>query len=298
MARVTPVEVVPAENMRDQIVHELREQLRNDLAAAKKALREELLSELGHTPQGKGGSDPCGPEVVGSSTPQPSLDSDTDEVSLEASLWMMPLFIGCGVFGSGADWLLAVLLVLNVAVQYGFAFIVAFTMIQPFDETYVVELLSWRRTTAHDATFYNPILKQSLAKRVCSNDYSLIYGSGQRDLYQDLSTYLGKEGDGSLLSGATGPIMCALSLLAFILVIAREANATVRICAAVLALPRGAASTIALDSGGVLSCERLSYSRLGCFLASMALRLGVCVLLLLWGCEFLVHTISIEELLL
>lgn len=77
----------------------------------------------------------------------------------------------------------------NVAVQYMFAYIVADTMIQRFDSSHIDQLLSWRRTTAHDATFYNSILKQSLALRVCSDDYSLIYGSGQRDLYNELTKY-------------------------------------------------------------------------------------------------------------
>ena len=34
--------------------------------------------------------------------------------------------------------------------------------------------------------------------------------------------------DGSLLSGATGPVMCALALLSFLLVLSKEVAATVR----------------------------------------------------------------------
>ena len=122
----------------------------------------------------------------------------------------------------------------------------------------VDQLLSWRRTTAHAATFYHPLMKQSLASRVCSNDYSLIYGTGHRDLFNALSTYLGANGDGSLAGGAHIPMMCALALLAFLLVISRDVNAAVRICAGVLALPRGKLIVLTLAEDSALSNRRLN----------------------------------------
>ena len=291
-------------------MQKLREEMRLEMVAVKEALREELRAELGLerglTESRQEKEDVVAPRTmeprlrrnVATSIPQSSSGADAEEIKFETSLWMMPLFIGSGAFGAAASVLLAALLVINVIVQYVFAFIVADTMIQPFHSSYVDQLLSWRRTTAHDATFYNPIIKQSLAVRVCRNDYSLIYGSGQRDLYNELLTYLGKNGDGSIDGGAQGPLMCFLALLAFLLVISREVNATVRISAAVLALPRGGGTALTLGEGGSLAFERLSYARLAAFLLAMGLRLGVCVLLALYGCRFLVHTISIGELLL
>ena len=317
-----PVYGMPMDISPQEMMDKLREEMHLEVAAAKEALREELRAELGlpTSPQTKEelcsqakGSQEKGEDAalrttelrlrrgVASSIPQSSPDSDSEEIKLETSLWMMPLFVGSGAFGAGASALLFMLLVANVIVQYMFAFIVRDTMIQPFHENYVNQLLSWRRTTAHDATFYNPILKQSLAMRVCKNDYSLIYGNGQRDLYNDLLTYLGKNGDGQggpfVEGGAQGPTMCFLALLAFLLVISREVNATVRVSAAVLALPRGGGTTLNLKNGE-LAFERLSYGRLTGFLLTMTLRTGVCVLLAMYGCEFLVHTISIGDLLL
>lgn len=73
------------------------------------------------------------------------------------------------------------------------------------DSGVVDQLRQWRRTSAHDITYYNR--DTSLASRVCSGDSSLIYGSGQSELYSELRTYLGANGDGELASGARGPIM-------------------------------------------------------------------------------------------
>ena len=56
--------------------------------------------------------------------PQSSANSDREEVKLESSLWMMPLFIGSSAFGWASSCLLAVLLIVNVVVQYVFANIV------------------------------------------------------------------------------------------------------------------------------------------------------------------------------
>ena len=292
-ARVTPMSETPVDAMLQEVMDKLREEMRIEMAAAKEALREELRAELGLTGRDKKQE----PVAVIPASGSEVLE-DSEKIKLETSLWMMPLFLCSGQFGSAASALLAVLLVANVTVQYLFAYIVYDTLISRFDATYVDQLLSWRRTTAHDATFYNPILKQSLAMRVCSNDYSLIYGSGQRDLYNELLKYLGKNGDGSIQGGAQGPLMCMLALLAFLLVISREVNATVRISAAVLALPRGGATTFTLAESGGRSLERLSYPRLIAFLLVMASRLGVCVMLAVFGCEFLVHTVSIADLLL
>ena len=333
MTRVAPAdgEVTVVEAMydaghtHDDLMRTLREEMRLEMIAAKDALRRELRLELGLTPEVQKHTRPeneehLRPEVqkhtrpekeeqlsttaarfrrtAAPAGPQSSADGDSEEIKLETSLWMMPLFVGTGAFGTGASALLAVLLVVNIAVQYVFAYIVADTMIQPFDPSYVDELLSWRRTTAHDATYYNPLKRKNLAMRVCSNDYSLIYSSGQRDLYNDLLSYLGKNGDGTIEGGAQGPTMCALSLFAFLLVISREVNATMRVGAAVLALPRGGPTVVNLGEGGELSFERLSCAQLVCFLVAMATRLGVCVMLTIHGSWFLVHTISISDLLL
>ena len=314
MARVTPVlNVTPVDDdasveaMRNDMMASLRKEMRLEVQRAKEALRAELLSELrpaAPTDRKEDAlySSSAGPRLHQTAAATfwawPNLDADAD-VQLEASLWTMPLLVGSSVFGCGASVLLTALLVVNIFVQYAFAIIVKTTMIQPFKPGDVDELLSWRRTTAHDATFYNPITKKGLAVRVCSNDPTIIYGSGQRDLYAQLVTYLGANRDGSVESGGLGPLMCLLSLFAFLLVVACEVNATVRIGAAVLALPRGRATVLSMDdAAGKLSIERLSHARLGAFLLVTLLRLGVCVVLALWGCEFLVHTISIEDLLL
>ena len=87
------------ESMRDEIVRELREEMRIEIAAAKKALREELLSELGLTPQDKGVESTVDDVSATSPAPQLSPDSVVDEIKIESSLWMMPLFVGCGAFG-------------------------------------------------------------------------------------------------------------------------------------------------------------------------------------------------------
>ena len=88
----------------------------------------------------------------------------------------------------------------------------------------------------------------------------------------DLDSNLGENGDGNPFSGAHGPLMCILALLAFLLVISKELNAAVRVCAAVLARPRGGKSEVTLTDDNEISIERLSYARLVSFLFTTALR--------------------------
>ena len=149
-------------------------------------------------------------------------------MSISPSLYEIPLMIAHAKTGIAASVLLVLLLVLNVAVQILFAVIVYEALVEVKDEEFVEELLSWRRSTAHDAAYYDKITRKSLVSRVCANDDSLVFANGQRDLYRELSLYLGPEGTGRITQGARGPIMCVLSLLAFLLTISRELNATIQ----------------------------------------------------------------------
>jgi hypothetical protein len=82
------------------------------------------------------------------------------------------------------------------------------------------------------------------------------------------------------------------------MIVVNEANAIFSLSRAVLSLPRGRSSAIAVGPDGALRIERLSWARTTLFAASMLARLGICVVLTLWGCDFLMAEIHMNELLL
>ena len=106
------------------------------------------------------------------------LEAASDEVELQASVWDASLFLFNPVAGRSASVFAFVLLAVNVFLQGSFAFYLIDGLDdKPITNNDVNELKWWRRHVAHSLEFYNEEKGESLARRVCNDDYG-VEGSG------------------------------------------------------------------------------------------------------------------------
>jgi hypothetical protein len=186
---------------------------------------------------------------------------------------------------------------MNLSIQYAFCYIVIDNLsIASFDPDTPVQMRRWRRNIAHDIKFYSELSQQSLASRVCEGDVGLETSATQSDTYDLLKTYLG-DGNGRDL-GALGPVMCVLALVTFILTVSKEANAAVSLLPALRKIPQGRTSCLTFSDEGAMRIDQLSFARMICFIFFVALRIGIVVLLVIYGSLYLVYTTSMGDLLL
>eukprot|EP01047_Picozoa_sp_COSAG01_P010861 COSAG01_NODE_469_length_16584_cov_10.725265_7_plen_423_part_00 len=230
----------------------------------------------------------------------PAEQLDQDEVGLSMSVWDASLLIGLEPVGLLGSFWLAVLLAFNVALQGMFVFVVQRSLsAADVDEGTVEDFLAWRRGAAHDASNLDSNIgsAESLARRVCRGDGSLTSSASQAGAYEVLWKYVGFE-DGTVSSGALGPVMCILCLFVFIVTVSKEFNELLDMCGALLSLPRGPVTRLTLE-GGELCVEQLSRRRAACCACVLMLRAAICILLLGYGTLFLaLHTVAIGDLLL
>ena len=147
---------------------------------------------------------------------------EDSESHLEASMWDVPLLIGHHPMGEPAVIVLMLgLLLLNIFGQCVFTYIVVNNLaVDNWSMDTVEDYRKWRSMIAHDIAFYNDMVGQSLAARVCSGDGSLEVATGQADAFAELSDFVGiGAGPGP------GPVMCVLSMFTFLLMVLREYNA-------------------------------------------------------------------------
>ena len=228
-----------------------------------------------------------------------------DEMELEQSVWSNGLL--CGALpgeGASTSALLMLLLVLNVAMQAIFCFIVHEALsTQVITEDTVVQYRVWRRNVAHDLKYYNAASQKSLAKRVCENDGGLEMSGEQASVANDLFQYLGEEDGRDMTS--IGTLMASLALVCWSLSVAKELQAVMLASRAVCTVPlqhatRGVLRSDGGDSGGgtVLTFEAISPLRRAAVLLVYAARAALVLFLLIYGTFFLVYTIPLDDLLL
>ena len=156
-------------------------------------------------------------------------------VEVGASCWSIPLVANFESSAAEAG-LLLLLYALNVALQALFCYIVVRELgsSASYDDASVEELVTWRRTIAHDARFYDGA--RSLAHRVCSGDAGLEVSATQQAQYAELAAYMGGVDDNDW---PAGPWMACACLVAFTLTMIKELRTAVELLDAVCALPRG-----------------------------------------------------------
>jgi len=120
-------------------------------------------------------------------------NEEEDEVELEGSMWYSPMLVFTPVCGAGASTVCIFLLVINLAVQGMFCYIVmqALSVANITPDT-VEGLKSWRRSSAHDYANYNTVRGQSMAARVCAQDTALDMSASQTTMYASLKAYIGE----------------------------------------------------------------------------------------------------------
>ena len=207
-----------------------------------------------------------------------------ESCAIEGSMWDTPLVIGTPNVPSYASAYVTLLLALNTIVQVVFCMIV-FEMASPtVTRDTVDELRTWRRNVAHNIDFYDSISASSIAQRVCAKDTGVETSASQMVMYTTLDQYLGPH-DSHLL----GPNMCTLALLVWLLTVAKEMSAALRIVSAVWATPSARATSLATrDDGEKVSFRAIGHWRKLCCFAVFAVRMGINLWLLWFGIKYLV----------
>ena len=128
------------------------------------------------------------------------LEAASDEVELQPSVWDSSLFLFNPVAGRSASLFAFLLLAVNVFLQGSFAFYLVDGLDdKPLTNDDVNELKWWRRHVAHSLEFYNEEKGESLARRVCNDDYG-VEGSGVQSNSVWKSTSVSGAPDNSSLS--------------------------------------------------------------------------------------------------
>ena len=95
-------------------------------------------------------------------------------MELQQSVWDASLFLFNPVAGRSASLFAFLLLLVNVFMQGSFAFYLIDGLDEkPLTNDDVNELKWWRRHVAHSLEFYNEEKGESLARRVCNDDYGV-----------------------------------------------------------------------------------------------------------------------------
>jgi len=76
------------------------------------------------------------------------------------------------------------------------------------------DLRRWRRNTAHAADNYDKALDESLARRVCDQDFALPISAFQGALYEEIVGYIGELGK----ENGPGVYLCMLALVMWFMV--------------------------------------------------------------------------------
>jgi len=222
------------------------------------------------------------------------LEKATEECELAESVWDAAVFAFTDVAGSLGSVFFAILLLANVIMQFSFIFIIWYGLLDPnISDKDVDNIKDWRRQLAHSIKYYDELSGESLARRVCNQDFGLEVAGFQSSLYQAFVAYLGP------LSGRAGigPYLCMLAMTAWAMVLAKEANEALAVMCALLAVPRGATS-IHINSRGQVTLEKLSKARVAVAVGLHGLRLVIAALLAWVGCVYLGRTIDPGDLIL
>jgi len=217
------------------------------------------------------------------------------------SIWDAALFLGVHMpmletlFG----WLL---LVGNVFLQLTFAQIVTTIATQEqASDGFLEGLLFWRLGIGHDVRTYDELTQTSLVTRVCGK----YVGRTQSELhaatlqsYQDFG--LDFEYIGARLGNLEiGSALMELVLLVWLMTVIVEITSIIRFASSLISLPRAQATRLSQTRANTLRMDGISITRLVVMLFAVVLpRLVVAFALLFAGCEFLLATTTLQDLVL
>ena len=203
--------------------------------------------------------------------------STTIDVAIsDNGLWGAAVFIGAPDVGALTSLILALLVVLEIYIEYQFCYSIYTYLVKDLlEEPSPATYRHWRETVAHSRGFMDANMT-SLVERICALDDSVSVGGSQFEMLQIIDDYL--EGSGGLM-------ICCLSLLLWVLTVAKDlrANLTLR-------------DAVAADAGATL--PHLTRVRRRAFDVLCAIRAAFSVALLFIGSMWLGRTQEIENLVL
>ena len=170
--------------------------------------------------------------------------------------------------GRGASLFAFLLLVVNVFLQGSFAFYLIDGLDEkPLTNNDVDELKWWRRHVAHSLESYNEAKGESLARRVCNEDYGVEVSGVQLGLHAMLNDYLGdyfkRHRDGVFNIGiGPGGYVCMLAICLWVITVCIDARRAFDTVAALHNLPRSSKSDIRVDGTSRIVIRQISYARL------------------------------------
>lgn len=218
--------------------------------------------------------------------------------NLEHTVWEAGMLIGLPATGLPGSVSIVAGLFFNGVVQAVFCMI-AYESFNNERFPTVDEIKMWRYTSAHDASWADPVSGASLASRVCGGDASLVVSSSQVTLHRQISMYL------THVAGVSqGAVLCSLSILIWFLVVTNEVHKSVGFLTTVSCsyagnwisktgrLPR----TTQVEKGDTIQIMTVSFLRLVGMTVVVAVRVSIAVSLFAVGMFWLLNTASVQDL--
>lgn len=225
---------------------------------------------------------------------------DFQEYEIGQTLWDAPALIGLPqVGGQGASSLLCLASMVNVTVQI----YICSVLLQSssfINNKRWKDMASagkrWRHSEAHEWSAVDAS-ERSLASRVCGQDDALSVSGAQAGTLGGINAYLDLQPGAlpksvSLGDGPTGPLLCSVCILLFVVLILKELRSLATSFVAVLSIPRGPTK---MKAGSLVAISR---PRLAAVMLMDLLRAFVAVALLYTGIMWLSYTESITDLIL
>eukprot|EP00747_Dinoflagellata_sp_TGD_P059931 gnl/TRDRNA2_/TRDRNA2_151803_c0_seq3.p1 gnl/TRDRNA2_/TRDRNA2_151803_c0~~gnl/TRDRNA2_/TRDRNA2_151803_c0_seq3.p1 ORF type:complete len:252 (+),score=10.04 gnl/TRDRNA2_/TRDRNA2_151803_c0_seq3:145-900(+) len=158
----------------------------------------------------------------------------------------------------------------------------------PLPEALLGDLDKWRQTDGN--IVYDVSNNVTLSSRVCSSDSSLSLATAQAQIFSQLSSY----SNGKVQHG---PMLCFVVLIIWTMSILSELLCVFHFLCAVLMLPREPRTRIQ-DNGKDLKLVAVSRNRVIVLTIVAMLQIIIGVILLVCGSIWLLHTTSVQDLIL
>ncbi len=157
------------------------------------------------------------------------------------------------------------LLVVNILMQGSFAFYLMDGLTEkPITHNDIDELRWWRRNVAHSLEYYSEAKGESLARRVCDNDFGIEASGVQAGLHATLNEYLGdyfKRSEKDYFGVGPGEYVAMLAVCLWVISVFLDARAALDTLAALQSLPRAWKSEIRLNGDAEVEVARISHAR-------------------------------------
>ena len=204
------------------------------------------------------------------------------------SVWVASFWIGIAPTAESVN--IVVLLVVNGILQMYFCVLIAMNMGHQdnmgIEDDDLIELISWRTTSAHDFSNYDATTNTSLAARVCGSWGAVVMSAVQVDAEEAFGAYMGS----GILWGGVG--LCMVCLVCWFFLVAVDVMDNLHCSVAMLAhWKRGGTTEVSKDIYGTFSFKQLSTLRVVLIFASSVIpRFAIALVLLYEGATFLIYT--------